>query len=57
MSSLKSAQTNLDNTRASESETANIEAYEMLKQGFEDEVKFANMEKNEAQQSNSLPRT
>merc|ERR1719301_389498 len=48
---LEKAQTNLDNAR--NTETANIQAYEMLKQGLEDEVKFANKEKTEAQQSKS----
>jgi hypothetical protein len=48
---LEKAQTQLDNAR--NTETANIQAYEMLKQGLEDEVKFANKEKTEASQSKS----
>jgi predicted nucleic acid-binding Zn-ribbon protein len=41
----------LDNAR--NTEPANIQAYEMLKQGLEDEIKFANKEKTEASQSKS----
>jgi len=48
---LEKAQANLDNAR--NTETANIQAYEMLKQGLTDEVKFANKEKTEAAQSKS----
>jgi hypothetical protein len=48
---LEKAQSQLDNAR--NTETANIQAYEMLKQGLEDEVKFANKEKTEASQSKS----
>jgi hypothetical protein len=48
---LEKAQTQLDNAR--NTETANIQAYEMLKQGLEDEIKFANKEKTEASQSKS----
>jgi hypothetical protein len=48
---LEKAQANLDTAR--NTETANIQAYEMLKQGLEDEVKFANKEKTEAEQSKS----
>jgi len=48
---LTKASTQLENAR--NTETANIQAYEMLKQGLEDEVKFAKKEKTEAQQSKS----
>merc|ERR1719230_394075 len=48
---LNKASTQLENAR--NTETANIQAYEMLKQGLEDEVKFANKEKTEASQSKS----
>merc|ERR1719267_540162 len=48
---LNKASTQLENAR--NTETANIQAYEMLKQGLEDEVKFANKEKTEAGQSKS----
>jgi len=48
---LEKAQANLDTAR--NTETANIQAYEMLSQGLKDEVKFANKEKTEAAQSKS----
>jgi len=48
---LEEAQGQLDEAR--NKETANIQAFQMLKQGLEDEVKFGNKEMDEAKQSRS----
>jgi chromosome segregation ATPase len=48
---LEEAQAQLDAAR--NKETASIQAFEMLKQGLEDEIKFGNKEMDEAKQSKS----
>merc|ERR1719281_1803672 len=48
---LEKAQSQLDEAR--NKETASIQAFQMLKQGLEDEIKFANKEMDEAKQSKS----
>jgi len=48
---LEEAQAQLDAAR--NKETASIQAFQMLKQGLEDEIKFANKEMDEAKQSKS----
>merc|ERR1719498_429360 len=48
---LEEAQTQLDQARATE--TANVQNFEMLKQGLEDEIKFANKEMSEAKTKKS----
>jgi len=48
---LEEAQGQLDAAR--NKETANIQAFQMLKQGLEDEIKFGNKEMDEAKQSRS----
>merc|ERR1719410_2014573 len=48
---LEEAQSQLDEAR--NKETASIQAFQMLKQGLEDEIKFANKEMDEAKQSKS----